>query len=128
VVIADEGNRTPLHLACENGSAIVVQLLLDQNAAVNTADKYGLTPLCVACDKGNLSCVQLLLNKDSTETIFSVDDLETALSYAQRHSHTHIATMIHARLLPARMSACSKTAPKQPSIRKKRLSKMFNKH
>ena len=41
----------------------VVKLLLDNGAAVNTADGFGWTPLLLAVDNGHTEIVKLLLGK-----------------------------------------------------------------
>ena len=44
---------TPLYMACENGSAPMVELLLKHGANVNQADGLGTTPLMMASAAGN---------------------------------------------------------------------------
>jgi len=58
----DGGGLTPLHWACREGRASIVQLLLDKKASVGTKDGGGLTPLHWACRKGRTSIVKLLLD------------------------------------------------------------------
>jgi len=56
-----DGGKTPLHLACANGHAPVVQILLQNSADAKFRDDNGNIPLHCAVDKGNLQVVQQLL-------------------------------------------------------------------
>ncbi|CAN0451477.1 unnamed protein product, partial [Discosporangium mesarthrocarpum] len=53
--------RTPLHFACEAGSADCVQELLRVQASVDTRDRDGRTPLHFACIDGSEPCITQLL-------------------------------------------------------------------
>jgi hypothetical protein len=44
--LQDQRNRTPLHVAAENGHAKVVELLLKHHAEINVHDKYTGAELC----------------------------------------------------------------------------------
>src|SRR5205807_1922054 len=52
---------TALHVAVLNGKASIVQLLLKNNAKVNTKDESNWTVLHHACEDGHIDVVQLLL-------------------------------------------------------------------
>lgn len=53
--------RTPLHLAADNGLKDVAAVLLSNNAEVDARDRYGLTPLHLAAGRGHRDVVELLL-------------------------------------------------------------------
>jgi ankyrin repeat protein len=57
----DDGGRAPLHVACENGSAECVALLLERNAYVEKRDDDDATPLQYACLRGHVDCARLVL-------------------------------------------------------------------
>lgn len=55
--------ETALHIAAEKGHTEIVELLLDNYAYVNVADKYRSTALHVAAKGGHKEVVELLLDK-----------------------------------------------------------------
>lgn len=57
---ANDGGRTPLHLAVHNDQKAVVELLLVSKADINAKDRDGNTPLHMA---NNINIVKLLLAK-----------------------------------------------------------------
>lgn len=58
----DKQGRTPLLFACEGGHTEIAQLLIQNGANVNIADKFEkITPLMLACLNGHRGIVQLLL-------------------------------------------------------------------
>ena len=57
----DIHGESPLHYACERGSAECVEILLRAAAEVGAEDGDQSTPLHVACSKGRVECVRLLL-------------------------------------------------------------------
>ena len=62
--LKDSYSRTPLSWAAENGHEVVVKLLLEKGAELETKDKkYGRTPLSRAAENGYEAVVKLLLEK-----------------------------------------------------------------
>jgi ankyrin repeat protein len=59
----DHNGQTPLHLACSVGHFEAVDVLLNNGATVNVADKFGQTPLHIAAAKGRVHVVRLLLQR-----------------------------------------------------------------
>ncbi|XP_044149724.1 tonsoku-like protein [Bufo gargarizans] len=59
----NEKGETPLHRACIEGNAKVVQCLLEKGHPVNPRDYCGWTPLHEACNHGHHDIVQLLLDR-----------------------------------------------------------------
>lgn len=49
--------------ACKRGRALIVELLLDAGADINTKDREGTTYLMYACILGNVSIAELLIEK-----------------------------------------------------------------
>ena len=58
-----ESSMTSLHLACSNAQQPIVELLLDNNAKVQSPDKDGMTALHYAAEAGIDGIVRLLLQK-----------------------------------------------------------------
>jgi len=56
--VKDDGGRTPLHWAAQQGLLDIVRLLLRFGARVNLRDSLGFTPLAVAAGEGYESLVR----------------------------------------------------------------------
>lgn len=50
-------SRTPLHLACINGHADVVQFLVEKKCKLNPCDKFNKSPLMKVCRRGICSLI-----------------------------------------------------------------------
>ena len=63
----DPHERTHLFLACENGHASVVKLLLEQmnDIDVNQPADDGITPLFIACENAHIAVVNLLIKANA---------------------------------------------------------------
>lgn len=61
----NEESNTPLHLACLEGHADVVKVLLEHGAEVEARNTSLWTPLDCASAKGHVYCVHLLLDYDA---------------------------------------------------------------
>ena len=57
----DQGNRTPLHWAAQEGFLDIVRCLIKFGAHLNLVDDLGFTPLAVAAGEGHVSVVRELL-------------------------------------------------------------------
>ncbi|XP_067684911.1 ankyrin repeat domain-containing protein 26-like [Haliotis asinina] len=89
----DKENRTPLHLACAQGNAKVVQELLEWKAKTNIGDNNSKTPLMKAVDGGFADCVELLL--DSHADVDAMDkEGNTCLHMACLDASPEIVTML----------------------------------
>jgi len=100
----NENGLTPMHLAARRGHTEVVQLLLDNGAALEETDNRGFTALLYAASSGNLDLVRLLVERGAvvdvvvpmpqtrevdrrtnTETITKEDQGITAADVAFQH-------------------------------------------
>jgi uncharacterized protein len=81
-VTTREGEITPLFMACTNGSAAMVELLVKAGADVNGVKANGTTPLMTAAASGSADAVKVLLdhgaNVNAKETVHG----QTALMFA----------------------------------------------
>ena len=59
----DHTGRTPLHLACQIGSAGAVQILVDAGARIVSRLTDGITALHIACIRGDIDIINILLEK-----------------------------------------------------------------
>lgn len=81
---------TPGHLACENNSIAVLQLLISKGANLRTSDLCGETPLDKALHQGHTRITMLLL-QCGVETIESEDRYgQTILHRACRHANKEL--------------------------------------
>lgn len=58
---------TLLHIACQIGDLVLVELLLQHGAQVNCVDNFGRTPLHHCVLSGNNSCAKLLLTRYASQ-------------------------------------------------------------
>jgi len=77
-----EGGITPLIMACTNGSAPMIQLLLNAGADVNQAKTNGTTPLMTAAASGSAEAVKILLDHGADVNAKESVHGQTALMFA----------------------------------------------
>jgi ankyrin repeat protein len=73
---------TPLFMACQNGSAPMIELLLRHGANVNTPNALGTTPLMIAASSGNADAVKVLLTHGADPNARESAHQQTALMFA----------------------------------------------
>ena len=64
--VADSGGQSALHLACVQGNAACVKLLLARRADHSLRDLKLRTPLHLACIAGSLDCISLLVESGAS--------------------------------------------------------------
>ncbi|XP_042208914.1 uncharacterized protein LOC121857104 isoform X2 [Homarus americanus] len=84
---------TLLHLACVEGQAQIVEVLLEAGASVNSCTTDMCTPLHRASSHGYSSCVELLLKKNAYVNAQDKSG-NTPLHEAARGFHTTVAKML----------------------------------
>lgn len=83
--VTRNGAITPLFMACQNGNAPMIELLLAHGADANGANSFGTTPLMIAAASGSGQAVKVLLDHG-------------ALVNAREHTHDQTALMFAANL------------------------------
>ncbi|KAF6779775.1 hypothetical protein AHF37_00703 [Paragonimus kellicotti] len=84
----------PLHLACEQGHAECVQLLLSSDCKINTQDYQGDTPLHKAARGGHVGCVNLLVHAGARVNVRNFSN-KTASEIAAFAGHFGVASVLN---------------------------------
>jgi len=88
-----KSERTPLHLAAENGHTSIVEVLLTKGAHVNAVDRDRAIPLHFATKNGHKNIVKTLLeNGASVNCIYRSG--KTSLHLAAESGHTNIVKVL----------------------------------
>jgi ankyrin repeat protein len=87
-------SETALHLACRNGCAEIVTLLLEAGSDVNDQDKRGLTPLHQATMGGHMRTAKLLL-KHGAQSEIKDGAGKTALKYAKENLNEPLVNLLN---------------------------------
>ena len=92
----DDWGRTALHLAAEEGHALVVEQLIGEGAKVDTKDRLGRTPLMLAAQYGHEGAVKVLVDSLKSQgkckkALKKIDDWgRTALHLAAEMGHAEV--------------------------------------
>ncbi|CAF1097038.1 unnamed protein product [Didymodactylos carnosus] len=70
--IADEHQRTPIHIASTKKNSAIVKILIDFGADIDAQDSLSNTPLHLACVTGRLDVASILLK--SGANVFALDN------------------------------------------------------
>ena len=82
---------TPLSLACTNGSAPMIETLLEAGADANITVREGETPLMTAARTGKLEAVNVLLARTVDVNVKEIWNGQTALMWAIAEGHAPVA-------------------------------------
>ncbi|KAI5710777.1 hypothetical protein M8J76_016253 [Diaphorina citri] len=108
----DKDGYSPLHRACYNGHANIVELLIQRGADTQKTTIDGWTPLHSACKWNNTECVIVLLNYGVDVNAQTNGGL-TPLHLAASHSHSRDILMIllsHPNVDPHILSTSNESA------------------
>jgi len=103
------GDLTPLLVAAKNGSAVMIQLLLDAKSDVNYANDNGTTTLMLAASSGSADAVKLLLDRGANVNAKDITNGQTALMFAAAQGRAEAIKLMVAR--GADMKAVTKVSP-----------------
>ena len=91
----DGYGRTPLWWAAENGHEMVVKLLVEKGADVNSKDdRDGWTPLWRAAENGHEAVVELLVEKGADVNSKEDRDGRTPLWWAAENGHEEVVKLL----------------------------------
>jgi ankyrin repeat protein len=88
--VSNDFRITPLSLACTNGSARFVALLLDARANPNTPIATGETPLMTCAATGNAEAVRLLISHGADVNATEPTQHQDALMWAAAERHADV--------------------------------------
>lgn len=98
VLIPNDENLIPLHIACREGFADVVNIMMRKkfshcNEMVTSNDDQNNTPLHFACRSGSVEIVEILLKNQANPTAAKLDGI-TPLHIAARDNFVEIAEVL----------------------------------
>ncbi|CAF3330091.1 unnamed protein product [Rotaria socialis] len=93
-----DSNQTALMLAVKHGKADLVELLLNNGAAVNLQDSEGSTALIYAVEHGSLNIVKLLLARPECDVDIVDNNGQTAISIATNKNRKNILVELYAKI------------------------------
>nr|XP_031362115.1 ankyrin repeat domain-containing protein 7-like [Lonchura striata domestica] len=85
--------RTPLHLACINGHADVVQFLVEKKCKLNPCDRLDKSPLIKAVEHQHRDCAAILLEHGANQDHRAVNG-NTALHFAVMASSKSLVKLL----------------------------------
>ena len=91
------GGITPLFMACKNGSAAMVDLLLKAGADAKSADSLGTTPLMIAAASGSVDVLRILIEHGADVNAKEKANGETALMFAAGMNRSGAISFLLAR-------------------------------
>ncbi len=87
----DQGNRTPLHWAAQEGFLDIVRCLIKFGAQLNLVDDLGFTPLAVAAGEGHDAIVRALVTAGASPNVkIHANENGTALHLACSWGRTDV--------------------------------------
>ena len=93
----DEKDKNALMIACENGNALMVALIMDHGAAITSWDNDGWTPLMYAAKNGRVEVIKLMIERDPKQNLNRTNNKkETALAIAIAHNQTMVVEILKA--------------------------------
>lgn len=85
---------TPLMMACTNGSAPMIDLLLAHGASANETNSLGTTALMLAAASGNAAAVQTLLDHGADPNATEKTHGQTALDFAANFNRSEVISLL----------------------------------
>jgi uncharacterized protein len=88
---------TPLFMAAKNGSASMIEALIQAGAEAAKADGTGTTPLMIVAASGNTDAIKVLLDHGAAVNAMESAHGQTALVFAAAHNRDAAVKMLIAR-------------------------------
>ena len=93
--IKDEYGDTPLHYVVEfSQDPVLISLLLDRGAEIDSFGKYGRTPLHRAAEENVESVVAVLIDRGADVMALAKDTGYTPLHFAANHEHIGVLRLL----------------------------------
>ncbi|HWC95587.1 MAG TPA: ankyrin repeat domain-containing protein [Candidatus Sulfopaludibacter sp.] len=105
--ITREGAITPLFMACTNGSASMIDLLLNAGSPLNATKSNGTTPLMTAAASGSAAAVKLLLDRGADINAKEDAHGQTALMFAAALDRAEVVKLLLQRGAAANLTTKS---------------------
>jgi ankyrin repeat protein len=109
------GAATPLFMACRNGNAAMIELLLKSGADPNSLDEHATTPLMMAAAAGNPDAVQVLLEHGANPNAREGPHGQTALMFAAALGRADAIRVLTAHGADPSIASKAAKAPHVPS-------------
>jgi ankyrin repeat protein len=110
------GAATPLFMACRNGNAAVIDLLIKSGGDVNSADEHGTTPLMMAAAAGNPEAVKILIEHGANVNAREGAHGQTALMFAAALGRADAIRVLSAHGADPKIASKAGKAPHVPSM------------
>ncbi|RDD37564.1 Transient receptor potential cation channel subfamily A member 1-like protein [Trichoplax sp. H2] len=91
---SDDNNNYPLHIACQEGYAECVKVLLSYDAQINARNGNEMTPLHLAASKGRTKTVRILVNHKRSILYDRDGRSNTPLHLAAIAGHTEVLSVL----------------------------------
>ena len=109
------GAATPLFMACRNGDAAMIDLLIKAGANPNSVDEHGTTPLMMAAAAGNADAVKVLIEHGGNVNAREGVHGQTALMFAAALGRSDAIRVLAAYGADTSITSKAGKAPKVPS-------------
>ena len=105
---------TPLWLAAQSGDAVMVYLLLDNNAEADVANGDGVTPLMIASASGNPDAVQVLIERGANPNAAEKAYGQTPLMFAAANNEADVIAVLAEKGADVAAATKVRSSPSEP--------------
>jgi len=110
------GAATPLFMACHNGNAPMIELLIKSGSDPNSVDEHGTTPLMMAAAAGNPDAVKVLIAHGADVNAREGVHGQTALMFAAALGRADAIRVLAANGADPGITSKAAKAPQVPSL------------
>mmetsp|Transcript_43030 Transcript_43030/g.132585 ORF Transcript_43030/g.132585 Transcript_43030/m.132585 type:complete len:223 (-) Transcript_43030:176-844(-) len=95
--LVDDGGKTPLHRAAQQGNEAAIRLLVKAVSPIDAYTQFRETPLHLAVRNNRLACVKLLVEAGASTAALYSKTGDTALTLAQKYRFESIVEYLKGR-------------------------------